>query len=124
MTLIKVMTREIKIDKNLLFVLLTWATESPYTAKKDRPKMTIVMVKVMNFLINFWQSVKPILGQTMSSGYGARSILRSKVWPLWTKSNLFPLLEHVKKFRILDDIYLGLSSTIKFLATFVSKVIK
>ena len=122
--LISEIVSEIIIERKLLLAFDIWATESPYTAKNESPKINAVTVKVMNFLHNFCPFVKPIFGQMMSSGYGALSIVKLKVLPLWLKSNLFPAFEHVKKFRILADISLGFSSTIKFLAILESSVTK
>jgi hypothetical protein len=61
-------TREIKIERKRLFWLLICATDKPYTAKNDNPKIIIVMVNVINFLQIFWPSVKPILAQITSYG--------------------------------------------------------
>lgn len=52
-TLINEIINEMKIDKNLLSALLSWALDKPYTAAKDAPNIMIVTEKVMNFLFNF-----------------------------------------------------------------------
>lgn len=48
--LISEITNEIKIERNLLLTLFLCATERPYTAKNERPKIMTVTENVMIFL--------------------------------------------------------------------------
>ena len=122
--LIREITKEIKIDRNRSLELLTWATDSPYTAKKDKPKITAVTVKVKNFLHSFCPFVRPMLPQMISSGSGALSIERLSDFPWWLKSKLLPLLAQVMKFLNREENYFGFNSTIRFFAKLESKVTK
>jgi hypothetical protein len=83
-----------------------------------------VTVKVISFLQILWQSVRPMLAQMISSGYGALSILTSSISPLIEKVNLFYEDLHMMKFLNLAESYLGLSSQMMFLARLESRVTK
>jgi len=75
----------------------SWMSDKKVTKKKEPVRIPIVMKYVNNLLQNTFPKENPIFSQMISSGYGALSTFKSRIFPF------FPLilsilwsLQHVK----------------------------